>query len=80
MCQSFRSLTVPPESHHWGCLSGESILRAWISGDVQAETRLTPVNSVHLSRKKGTLRCSVKLSCREFIKTVPNILQKTSSL
>ena len=66
--------TVPPESRHWSCLSGESTLRARISGDVQAETRLGPVNSMHLERKKGSPRCAVKLLCREFIKIVPNIL------
>ena len=68
--------TVPPVSRHWSCQSGESNLRAWISGDVQAGIRLRPVNSMHLARKKGGLRCAVKLQFREFIKTVPNILKK----
>ena len=60
-------------------MSRRSTLRAWISGDVQAETRLRPVDSMYLARKKGGPRCAVKLLCKEFIKTVPNILQKTSS-
>ena len=70
---------MPPVSRHWSCQSGESNLRARISGDVQAGIRLRPVNSMHLARKKGSPRCAVKLSFRKFIKTVPNILQKTSS-
>ena len=37
--------------------------------------RLRPVNSMYLSRKKGSSRCAVKLSFRDFIKAVPNILQ-----
>ena len=68
--------TVPPVSRHWSCQSGESNLRVGISDDVQVGIILRPVNSMHVARKKGSPRCSVKLSFREFIKTVPNILQK----
>ena len=71
--------TVPPVSRHWSCQSGELSLRAWISGDVQVGIRLRPVNSMHLARKKGSPRCAVKLLFREFIKSVSNFLQKTSS-
>ena len=53
--------TVPPVSRHWSCQSGESNLRAWISGDVQAGIRLRPVDSMHLAGKKGSLRWAVKL-------------------
>ena len=53
-----------------------SNLRARISGDVQADIRLRPVNSMQLARKKGSPRCAVKLLFRRFINTVPNILQK----
>ena len=70
---------MPPVSCHWSCQSGESNLRARISGDVQAGIRLRPVNSMHLPKKKGSLRCALKLSFREFIKTVQNVLQKMSS-
>ena len=56
--------TVPPVSCHWSCQSGESNLRAQISGDLQAGIRLRPVNSMHLDRKKGSPRCAVKLSLR----------------
>ena len=59
--------TVPPVSHHWSCQSGESNLRAWISGDVQVWIRLRRFNSMHLARKKGSPRCAMKLSFREFI-------------
>ena len=72
---AYRS-TVRPMSRHWSCWSGESNLRARISGDVQAVIRLRPVDGMHLARKKGSPRCAVKLSCREFIKTVPNIQKK----
>ena len=42
-CQyPLRGVTVPPVSRLWGCQSAESTLRARISGDVQAETRLRP--------------------------------------
>ena len=70
------SSTVPPVSRLWSCQSGESNLRARIIGDVQAGIRLRPVNSMHLEMKKGSPRCAVKLLFRNFIKTVPNILQK----
>ena len=68
--------TVPPVSCHWSCQSGESSLRAQISGDVQAGIRLRPVNSIYLARMRGSPRCAVKLTFRDFIMTVPNILQK----
>ena len=71
--------TVPPVSRHWSCQSGESNLRARISGDVQAGIRLRPVNSMCLTRKKGSPRCAVKLSLRKFMRTVLNILHKSSS-
>ena len=66
--------TVAPESRHWSCQSGESNLRAQFSGDVQVGIRLRPVDSMHLARYKGILRCAVKLLCKEFIKIVPNII------
>ena len=48
-----------------------------ISGTgLEVMCRLRPVNGMHLAMKKGSPRCAVKLSCREFIKTVPNFLQK----
>ena len=71
--------TVPPVSRLWSCQSGESNLRARISGDVPAGIRLRPVNNMHLAKKKGSLRCAFKLLFREFMKTGKNILQKTSS-
>ena len=71
---------MPPLSRHWSCQSGELNLRAWISGDLQVGTRLRPVNSMHLARKKGSPRCVLKLSFREFIKSVSNFLQKSSPL
>ena len=67
--------TVPPVSRQWSCSSGESNLRALISGDVLAGIRLRPVDSIHLARKKDSRICAVKLSCREFIKTISNILK-----
>ena len=71
--------TVPPVSRHWSCQSEELNLRAWISGDVQVGTRLRPVNSMHLARKKGSPRCVLKLLFIEFIKSVSNFLLKSSS-
>ena len=71
--------TVPPVSCHWSCQSSQSTLRARIIGDVQAGIMPRPVNSMNPARKKDSPRCSVKLPCREFIKTVPNIPQKISS-
>ena len=71
--------TVPPVSRHWSCPAGESNFRDWISGDEQVGIRLRPVNSLHLARKKGGPRCAVKLSYREFIKTVSNSQLKNSS-
>ena len=68
--------TVPPVSCHWSCQSGESNLRARISGDVQTGIRLRPVNNMHLARKEDSPRCAVKLSFREVINTAPIILQK----
>ena len=68
--------TVSPVSHHWSGQSGESNLRAWISGHVKAGIRLRPVNSVYRARKKDNPRCAVKLSFSKLINSVPNILQK----
>ena len=70
---------VPPVSRHWSCQSCESNLRARISGDVLSGIRLSPFNSMHLERKKGSTRCAVKLLFRKLIRTIPNILQNTSS-
>ena len=48
---------------HWYCRW--ATLGARISGDVQAKTKLRPVDSTHLARNKGIRRCVKKLSCRE---------------
>ena len=48
-------VTVTPVSRHWFCQSGESTLRAQNNGDVQAETRLRPVNSMQLDSEKKIL-------------------------
>ena len=59
--------TVPPVSGHWSCQSGESNLRARISGDVQAGIRLKPVNSMHLEKhceNRKTLPFKHHISCQ----------------
>ena len=70
--------TVPTLSRHWSCQSGESNLRARISGDVQAGISLRRVNSIRLRRRKGSPRSAVKLLLRKFNRTVSNVLQKSS--
>ena len=65
-----------PDTEFFEYESGESNIRAQISGDVQAGIRLRPVDSVHLARRKATTRCAVKLSKRKLINIVANILQK----
>ena len=69
---------MPSVSRHWSCQSGESNVRARISGDVHDGIGLGPVNIMHLAKTKGSPRYALKLLFREFIKTVQNILQKTS--
>ena len=58
-------VTVPPVSSYWFSWSAESTLWAQISGDLQADTSLRPVDSMCLARNKVSWRCAVKLLCRE---------------